>query len=97
MSFKLRPMLELSAHSITVASTAGDKIHTVTLFNPTPKTLKKIQTLVTGMTFNGIELIDKFDNGEDDSHSNPRVFEFRTIRPLDSLKQHTWQLMFQVW
>lgn len=89
--------LELVAHSIIVLNTTHDMIREITLFRPTAKTRRLIESMQPDDLFSEIILRDKFDDGTEDVHSRVGVHHFVRTHRGDRRKQHTVSLIFEVY
>lgn len=73
-----QPMFDIRAEAIHV-STVDGTVHSIVLFKPEKETLERLQALQQGNSMGGIRLIDKWDDGTDDTHVNERHHSFVNI------------------
>lgn len=92
MSKEKRKYFTLEAKSIAVVS-SGDGIKKVVMFRPTKDTLERLRNLSAAELLGSIRLIDKWDDGTDDIHTNDAEHSFIALTGSGSSnKSHTWTL-----
>jgi hypothetical protein len=88
------PAIELKADSIVIHPTAYGRVITLTMFNPDPATMERLRSSQPGDKFNGMSIVDKRDDGDDDKHTNERIQTFLELHLPSINKRHTQTVTF---
>lgn len=84
---------DIKAQSIVSASRDG-MISTIIMFQPTKDTLKRLRELKQGDSMKPLRMIDKWDDGTDDTHIGERPVNFINLSGSgDGRKTHTFTLI----
>lgn len=92
MSKEERKYFTLEADSIAVVS-SGDSIKKIVMFRPTEDTLQRLRNLSNAEVIGPLRLIDKWDDGTNDIHTNDAQHSFIALTGSGSFtKSHTFTL-----
>lgn len=80
----------LEAESIAVVS-SGDSIKKIVMFRPNEDTLERLRNLSNAEVIGSLRLIDKWDDGTDDVHTNEAEHSFIALTGSGhAAKSHTF-------
>ena len=73
-----KPYFNIEAEAIVCASN-DVTVQKIVIFKPTIETLERIRKLSAGELMGPLRLIDSWDDGSDDVHTNERPYSFVSI------------------
>jgi hypothetical protein len=88
------PVIKLKADSIVIKMAVDGRVVTYTMFNPDPETMDCLRAAQLGDKFNGVIIVDKRDDGDDDTHINDRIQTFLELHLPSINKRHTQRVTF---